>query len=82
MLNGLQKPALKKSFKIKFKCEILEKNIKNFEIENLGGEVYERINLGKNCEYLVHLENITCNHKNFIGYFLHGLKLNLYLITL
>ena len=56
----------------------IKKNIKNFEIENLGGEVYERINLGKNCEYLVHLENITSNHKNFIGYFLHGLKLKSY----
>ena len=56
----------------------IKKNIKSFEIENLGGEIYGRINYGKNSEYFVYLENITSTHKNFIGYLLHGLKLKSY----
>ncbi len=56
----------------------IKKNIKNFEVENLGAELYERINLGKNPEYFIYSANIVNNHKSFIGYFLHGLKLKSY----
>ncbi len=56
----------------------IKKNIKNFEVENLGAELYGRINFGKNPEYFIYSENIINDHKNFIGYFLHGLKLKSY----
>ena len=56
----------------------IKKNVKNFEVENLGAELYGRINFGKNPEYFIYSENIINNHKRFIGYFLHGLKLKSY----
>ena len=56
----------------------IKKNIKNFEIENLGAELYGHINFGKNPEYFIYSENDVSNHKSFIGYFLHGLKLKSY----
>ena len=56
----------------------IKKNIKNFEIENLGAEVYGRINYGKKNEYLVSPDSLPSNQKDFIGYFLHGLKLKSY----
>ncbi len=56
----------------------VKKNIKNSDIEKLGAEFYGRINYGKNTEYLMNLDSITLNHKNFFGHFLHGLKLKSY----
>ena len=56
----------------------IKKNIKNFEVENLGAELYGRINFGKNPNYFIYSENIINNQKSFIGYFLHGLKLKSY----
>ena len=56
----------------------IKKNIKSSEIENLGAEFYGLINYRKNGEYYINSENITSNHKNFIGHFLHGLKLKSY----
>jgi leucyl aminopeptidase len=52
--------------------------VKSFDIENLGAEFYGRINYGKNSEYSINSDSVTSNHKNFIGYFLHGLKLKSY----
>ena len=56
----------------------IKKNIKNFEIESLGAELYGHINFEKNPEYFIYSENIVNNHKSFISYFLHGLKLKSY----
>ncbi len=56
----------------------IKKNIKNSEIENLGAELFGLINLEKNSEYFINTENIIDNNQNFIGYFLHGLKLKSY----
>ena len=56
----------------------IKKNIKNSDIENLGAEFYGRINYGKNCEYYINTDSIITNQENFIGYFLHGLKLKSY----
>jgi len=56
----------------------IKNNFKNFDIENLGAEFYARINYGKNSEYLVNSDSVSDKHKNFIGYFLHGLKLKSY----
>jgi len=56
----------------------IKKNTKNSDIENLGAEFYGRINYGKNCEYFINSDSIITNQENFIGYFLHGLKLKSY----
>jgi len=56
----------------------IKKNTKNSDIENLGAEFYGRINYGKNSEYFVNPESIVSNQKNFIDFFLHGLKLKSY----
>ena len=56
----------------------IKKNVKNSDIENLGAELYGRINYGKNSEYFVNSDSIATNQKNFIGHFLHGLKLKSY----
>jgi leucyl aminopeptidase len=54
------------------------KDSKKFDIENLGAEFYSRINYGKNSEYFINTDSLTIKHENFIGYFLHGLKLKSY----
>ena len=56
----------------------IKKNIKNSDIQNLGAKLYGRINYGKNSEYSINSDSVPINHKNFIGYFLHGLKLKSY----
>ena len=56
----------------------INKNIKNSDIENLGAELYGRINYGKNCEYTINADSIINKDKSFIGHFLHGLKLKSY----
>ena len=56
----------------------VKNNIKNFEIENLGAELYGRINYGKDSEYLVISDSLNFKQNNFISHFLHGLKLKSY----
>ena len=56
----------------------IKKNLKNYEIENLGAELYGKINHGKNSEYLIFSDNIETKNKNFLGHFLHGIKLKSY----
>ena len=56
----------------------IKKDIKAFEIENLGAELYGIINNGKNSEYVINTDSILGNGKIFIGHFLHGLKLKSY----
>ena len=56
----------------------VKKDLRNFDIENLGAEFYSRINYGKNSEYFINTDSIISNCKNSIGYFLHGLKLKSY----
>ncbi len=56
----------------------IKENIKTFEIENLGAGLCNRINYGKNSDYLVSLDSVITNQKNFISHFLHGLKLKSY----
>ncbi len=56
----------------------IKKSIKNSDIENLGAEFYKRINNGKNSEYFINSESLISNFENFIGHFLHGLKLKSY----
>jgi leucyl aminopeptidase len=56
----------------------IKKDLKSFDIENLGAEFYGRINYGKNSEYFINSESVTGKSENFISYFLHGLKLKSY----
>ena len=56
----------------------IKKNIKISELENLGAEVYKHINLEKKSDYFVNTDTINSQIKNFVGYFLHGLKLKSY----
>ena len=81
----LKTSDLKKSifvFEINSKKKIIlisiKKELKNFDIENLGAQFYSYINYGKNSEYFVNSDSITNKHENLIGHFLHGLKLKSY----
>jgi leucyl aminopeptidase len=56
----------------------IKKDLKSFDIENLGAEFYGRINYGKNSEYFINSDSLIDKNENFIGYFLHGLKLKSY----
>jgi leucyl aminopeptidase len=56
----------------------IKKDLKSFDVENLGAEFYGRINYGKNSEYYINSDSIIGKHENFIGYFLHGFKLKSY----
>ena len=56
----------------------IKKDLKTSDVENLGAEFYKRINHGKNCEYSINSDSVNVKYKNFIGYFLHGLKLKSY----
>jgi leucyl aminopeptidase len=56
----------------------IKKDLKSFDIENLGAEFYGRVNYGKNSEYFINSDSMISKHENFMGYFLHGLKLKSY----
>ncbi len=56
----------------------IKKDLKTFDIENLGAEFYGRINYGKSREYFINSDSVVGKHENFIGHFLHGLKLKSY----
>jgi len=85
-INDLLKPAdLKKNlliFEISSKKKIylisIKNNLKNFEIENLGAEFYNSINSIKNSSYHIISESLAIKDNNFLGYFIHGIKLKSY----
>ena len=56
----------------------IKKNTKTFDIENLGAEFFTRINYGKSSEYFINSDTAVSNFNNFLGHFLHGLKLKSY----
>ena len=56
----------------------IKNNIKTSDIENLGAELFGRINFGKNSNYFVNSDSVFGKHDNFLGHFLHGLKLKSY----
>ena len=56
----------------------IKNNLKTSDVENLGAELYSRINYGKNREYNVISDSIVGKQNNFLGHFLHGLKLKSY----
>ena len=56
----------------------IKNNLKFSDIENLGAELFTRINYGKNNEYFLNSESVIVKNENFLDYFLHGLKLKSY----
>ncbi len=56
----------------------IKDDIKTFDIENLGAEFYNRINYGKDSEYFINSDTVNSKKENFLGHFLHGLKLKSY----
>ena len=56
----------------------IKKDVKTSDIENLGAKFHGYINYDKKNEYFVNTDTISSKIKNFVGYFLHGLKLKSY----
>ena len=56
----------------------IKKDIKASDVENLGAKFHGYINYDKKSEYFVNSDTINSNIKNFVGYFLHGIKLKSY----
>ena len=56
----------------------IKKDIKTFDIENLGAEFYGRVNYGKSSEYSINLDSLDSKLKSFLEHFLHGFKLKSY----
>ena len=69
-------------FKINSKKTIflasIKKDIKTSDIENLGAKFHSFINYDKKNDYLINSDTVSSKIKNFIGYFLHGIKLKSY----
>ncbi len=85
-INDLLKTSdLKKNlfiFEVNSKKKIvllsIKKKLKSSDIEKLGAELYGRITSEKNSEYFIISDSVDTNYNNFLGYFLHGLKLKSY----
>jgi len=56
----------------------IKKDIKTSDIENLGAKFHGFINYEKKNDYLINSDTISSKIKNFLGYFLHGIKLKSY----
>ena len=78
--NDLKKNLL--VFELSSKKKIILISIKDYlktcDVENLGGELYAYISKGKSSEYIVSADTIISKVENFLGHFLHGLKLKSY----
>ena len=56
----------------------IKKNIKISDIESLGAKFHSLINYDKKNDYFVNSDSANSKIKNFVGHFLHGLKLKSY----
>ena len=69
-------------FEISSKKKIIlisfKNNLEPSYIENLGAEFYGCLKHDTNNEYFINSDSVSSNYDNFIGYFLHGLKLKSY----
>ena len=54
----------------------IKNNLKKAEMENLGAEFYGKVNYGKKSEYFIVSDSVI-SKQNFLGHFLHGLKLTM-----
>ena len=85
-INDLLKTSdLKKNFlvfELNSKKKVILVSIKNntkiSNVENLGAELYGSINYGKNSQYFIVSDSVISKDKNFLGHFLHGIKLKSY----
>jgi len=69
-------------FKINSKKTIflasIKKDINTSDIENLGAKFHSYINYDKKNDYFVNSDTASSKIKNFVGHFLHGIKLKSY----
>jgi len=56
----------------------IKKDVKISDIENLGAKFHSYINYDKKNDYFINSDTVDNKIKNFVGYFLHGLKLKSY----
>ena len=56
----------------------IKKNLETTDLENLGAEFYSYINYANKGEFTINADSLKNKTENFIGYFLHGLKLKSY----
>ena len=56
----------------------IKKDLKTSDVENLGATFHGFINYEKKNDYFINPDTINSKIENFIGYFLHGLKLKSY----
>ena len=56
----------------------VKRDIKVSDIENLGAKFHSYINYDKKKDYFVNTDTINSKIENFVGYFLHGIKLKSY----
>ena len=56
----------------------IKKDLKTSDIESLGAKFHGYINYDKKNDYFVNSDSINSKIENFVGYFLHGLKLKSY----
>ena len=82
LLKNSDPKKLLLTFEINSKKKIIlipvKEKLKTFEIENLGAEFFKKINQGKKNEYFVLSDTVIGKHNNFLGHFLHGVKLKSY----
>jgi leucyl aminopeptidase len=56
----------------------IKKNLETSDVESLGAEFHGYIKYDKKSEYFLNSDSISSKFENFLGYFLHGLKLKSY----
>ena len=56
----------------------VKRDAKTSDIENLGAKFHNCINYDKKRDYFVNSDTINSKIENFVGYFLHGIKLKSY----
>jgi len=70
--------AFETSSKKKIILISIKKNLETSDVESLGADFYSYINHGNKAEFVVNSDSVKSNIEDFIGYFLHGLKLKSY----
>ena len=56
----------------------IKNNLKTSDIENLGAKFHSYIDYNRKNDYFINSDTINSKIENFVGYFLHGLKLKSY----
>ena len=56
----------------------LKKDLKTSDIESLGAKFHSFIDYDKKNDYIINSDTINSKINNFVGHFLHGLKLKSY----